>query len=92
MEITFSIISDIPQSEIQLHNLVTSEVPQKMSKKTKYVIGIDIGTTSVRSLVYDERGEVVGEAHSSLDPVIPQPGCYEIDPDQLWEKVTNSEI
>ena len=63
-----------------------------MSKKTKYVIGIDIGTTSVRSLVYDERGEVVGEAHSSLDPVIPQPGCYEIDPDQLWEKVLHSEI
>ena len=63
-----------------------------MSKKTKYVIGIDIGTTSVRSLVYDERGEVVGEAHSSLDPVIPHPGCYEIDPDQLWEKVIYSKI
>ena len=56
--------------------------------KEKYVLGIDIGTTTVRSLVYDSQGQVVGEAHSSVDPIIPNPGWYEIDPDVIWDKVS----
>ena len=59
-----------------------------MSCQQKYVIGIDVGTTTVRALVYNVRGQVVGQAISSIDPVIPNQGWYEIDPDQLWEKVT----
>ena len=55
--------------------------------KENYVLGIDIGTTTVRSLVYDSQGQVVGEAHSSVEPITPNPGWYEIDPDVLWEKV-----
>ena len=56
--------------------------------KETYVLGIDIGTTTVRCLVYDSQGKVVGEAHSSVSPIIPNPGWYEIDPDVLWEKVS----
>ena len=58
-----------------------------MENKDAYVLGIDVGTTTVRGLVYNVKGEVVGEAHSSIEAVIPNPGWYEIDPDQLWEKV-----
>ena len=57
------------------------------NKDAAYVLGIDVGTTTVRGLVYNVKGEVVGEAHSSIEAVIPNPGWYEIDPDQLWEKV-----
>ena len=58
-----------------------------LDNKDAYVLGIDVGTTTVRGLVYNVKGEVVGEAHSSIEAVIPNPGWYEIDPDQLWEKV-----
>ena len=54
---------------------------------SKYVVGIDVGTTTVRSLVYDVKGVVVGESHAALEPIMPSPGWYELDPDKLWVKV-----
>ena len=53
----------------------------------KYVVGIDVGTTTARSLVYDVKGEVVGESHAALEPLMPRPGWYELDPDKLWVTV-----
>ena len=58
-----------------------------MPSEQKYMLGIDVGTTTVRALVYSVTGQVVGQALSNIDPVIPNKGWYEIDPDQLWEKV-----
>ena len=53
----------------------------------KYVVGIDVGTTTARSLVYDVKGEVMGESHAALEPLMPRPGWYELDPDKLWVTV-----
>ena len=53
----------------------------------RHVLGIDVGTTTVRGLVYSELGEVEGEAQCTIQPLIPRPGCCEIDPDTLWEQV-----
>jgi len=53
----------------------------------KYVIGLDVGTTTARSFVYDVQGAVVGEAHSTLGLMSPNPGWSEIDPEELWMKV-----
>jgi len=55
--------------------------------KAKFVIGLDVGTTTVRSFVYNVEGEVVSEALSTLDLISPNPGWSEIDPEQLWSKV-----
>ena len=55
--------------------------------ESKYVVGIDVGTTTARSLVYDERGAVVGESHSALQPIMPSPGWHELDPEKLWVTV-----
>ena len=54
---------------------------------SKYVVGIDVGTTTARSLVYDEKGAVVGESHSALEPLMPRPGWYELEPEKLWSTV-----
>ena len=59
---------------------------RKMSGR-RHVLGIDVGTTTVRGLVYSEKGEVEGEAKSTIQPLIPRPGCYEIDPDTLSDQV-----
>ena len=58
----------------------------------RHVLGIDVGTTTVRGLVYGERGEVEGEAKSTIQPIIPRPGYYEIDPDALWDQVQRMNI
>ena len=63
-----------------------------LDNKDAYVLGIDVGTTTVRGLVYNVKGEVVGESHSSIEAIIPNPGWYEIDPDSLWEKVNKFRV
>ena len=54
------------------------------------MLGVDVGTTTVRGLVYSDSGEVRGQAKSTIQPIIPGPGCYEINPDTLWDQVRNS--
>jgi len=53
----------------------------------KFVIGLDVGTTTLRSYVYDINGQVVGSADTRVETISPQPGWVEIKPDLLWEKV-----
>lgn len=48
-----------------------------------YVLGIDLGTSSLKGLLMTEKGEVVGEASSGYPISTPQTGFSEQDPD-LW--------
>lgn len=43
-------------------------------------IGIDVGTSGVKSILMDEAQNVLGEAHASLDVTRPHPGWSEQDP------------
>jgi xylulokinase len=47
-------------------------------------LGIDIGTSSVKSVLVDERGVTVAHASSPLEVSRPQPGFSEQDPQQWW--------
>ena len=59
-----------------------------MSKEgPKYVLALDIGTTTIRSIVYDGSGAVVGAANDVINILAPHQGWCEIDPDDLWSKV-----
>ena len=48
-------------------------------------LGIDIGTSSVKSVLLDERGATVAHAAAPLEVSRPQPGFSEQDPQQWWE-------
>ncbi|GFH42069.1 xylulose kinase [Lactococcus hodotermopsidis] len=48
-----------------------------------YVLGIDLGTSSLKGLLMNEKGEVIGEESSSYPISTPQTGYSEQDPD-LW--------
>lgn len=50
---------------------------------TKYILGIDSGTTSVRSFVIDEAGAVVGFGQQELTQHYPRAGWIEHDPKQI---------
>ena len=49
------------------------------------LIGLDVGTSSLKGLVINERGDVVGEAERSYPFDTPQPGWAEQDPELWWQ-------
>ncbi|MDP3524407.1 MAG: FGGY-family carbohydrate kinase [Hoeflea sp.] len=51
----------------------------------RYLIGIDKGTTMVKSVVFDETGQAVGTADERVAILSPRPGWHEEDPDASWQ-------
>jgi glycerol kinase len=50
----------------------------------RYVLALDQGTTSSRSLLFDSRGRVVALAQREFTQHFPQPGWVEHDADEIW--------
>jgi glycerol kinase len=51
----------------------------------KWVLALDQGTTSSRSLVFDGQGRVVAQAQREFTQHFPQPGWVEHDAREIWE-------
>jgi glycerol kinase len=51
----------------------------------RYVLALDQGTTSSRSLLFDVRGRVVSVAQREFRQYFPRPGWVEHDPAEIWE-------
>jgi glycerol kinase len=51
---------------------------------TTYLLALDQGTSSSRSIVFDENGNIVAQAQQELPQIYPQPGWVEHDPLQIW--------
>lgn len=52
------------------------------------LLGLDLGTGSVKILLMDEDGGVRGEGLASYDVSSPHPGWAESDPEEWWEAVS----
>jgi glycerol kinase len=50
-----------------------------------YLLALDQGTSSSRSIVFDERGNIVAMAQRELQQHFPQPGWVEHDPLEIWQ-------
>ena len=50
----------------------------------KYLLAMDQGTSSSRSLVFSEHGDIVASAQQELTQIYPQPGWVEHDPQEIW--------
>ena len=50
----------------------------------KYLLAMDQGTSSSRSLVFNEDGRIVASAQQELTQIYPQPGWVEHDPQEIW--------
>ena len=50
----------------------------------KFILALDQGTTSSRSLVFDRHGRVRGAAQQEFPQHFPRPGWVEHDPEDLW--------
>ncbi|MBK7222800.1 MAG: glycerol kinase GlpK [Saprospiraceae bacterium] len=54
-----------------------------MSKK--YILAIDQGTTSCRSLLIDQKAKVVAVAQQEFSQIFPQPGWVEHNAEEIWQ-------
>jgi xylulokinase len=53
-------------------------------------LGIDIGTSSVKAVLVDDSGTIVGQASDALTVSRPQPGFSEQDPQAWWQATVNA--
>ena len=51
------------------------------------LMGIDVGTTGCKVVAFAESGAVLAQAGREYPLINPQPGWYELDPEQVWDFV-----
>jgi glycerol kinase len=49
-----------------------------------YILALDAGTTSVRAIVFDRKGQMKCVAQKEIRQIYPQPGWVEQDPQEIW--------
>ncbi|HBB58156.1 MAG TPA: glycerol kinase, partial [Chitinophagaceae bacterium] len=49
------------------------------------ILALDQGTTSSRSILFNEQGEMLGVAQKEFKQYYPQPGWVEHDAHEIWE-------
>ncbi len=60
-------------------------MPAATAPSKRWVLALDQGTTSSRSLIFDERGRIVAQAQREFTQYFPQPGWVEHDAVEIWE-------
>ncbi|PJZ68574.1 glycerol kinase [Leptospira perolatii] len=53
---------------------------------SEYIIGIDAGTTGIRTYCFNKAGGVISSAYSEFKQYYPKPGWVEHDPEEIWSK------
>ena len=56
----------------------------------KYILALDQGTTSSRTIVFDKRGNIVSKAQFEFTQIYPKSGWVEHDPYEIWESQLHS--
>ena len=55
-----------------------------MADNRKYILALDQGTTSSRSILFDDQGNIVAMSQKEFTQIFPQPGWVEHDPEEIW--------
>ncbi|KAB1283297.1 putative glycerol kinase 5 [Camelus dromedarius] len=54
------------------------------SRRARFVLGLDVGSSVIRCHVYDRAARICGSSVQKVESLYPQTGWVEIDPDVLW--------
>lgn len=49
------------------------------------LMGLDVGSTGVKAVVFDEEGKIRGSAYREYPEVYPRSGWIELNPEQVWQ-------
>ena len=50
----------------------------------KYIMALDQGTTSSRTILFDKKGNIVCQANKEFEQIFPKPGWVEHNPEEIW--------
>ncbi|MDH3907309.1 MAG: FGGY family carbohydrate kinase, partial [Gammaproteobacteria bacterium] len=53
----------------------------------QFLLAIDQGTSSSRTVIYDDRANVVASAQQEFRQIYPESGWVEHDPEEIWASV-----
>jgi xylulokinase len=51
------------------------------------LLGLDVGTTGCKSIIFDEYGEIISYAYKEYPEIYPRPGWVEMDPELIWAAI-----
>jgi len=60
-----------------------------MGNKKNFIGVIDLGTTSVRFIIFNLKGVIISESYKSIKQFYPSLGWVEEDPNEIWESTQN---
>ena len=58
----------------------------------KYIVALDQGTTSSRTIIFDKEGNIVSVAQKEFPQLFPQPGWVEHNPREIWSSQASTII
>lgn len=50
----------------------------------KYIMALDQGTTSSRTILFDKSGTIICQANKEFEQIFPHPGWVEHNPEEIW--------
>ena len=56
----------------------------------RYLLGVDLGTTSVKSVLFNQEGKVMASSISEYGLLFPQPDFVEVEPETYWNAFKES--
>lgn len=59
---------------------------------SKYIVALDQGTTSSRTIIFDHEGNIVSVAQREFTQIFPQPGWVEHNPREIWSSQASTII
>lgn len=57
-----------------------------------YILALDQGTTSSRSIVFDRKGKIVSASQKEHSQIFPHTGWIEHDPNEIWRSQTETAV
>lgn len=57
-----------------------------MAEIKKYIIAVDAGSSSIRALLFDSQGQIMGREQTPTKVISIEPGAVEYDPEELWNQ------
>jgi len=59
-------------------------LPENNCMSSHYILALDQGTTSSRSMVFDQQGNIISVAQKEFKQIFPKPGWVEHDANEIW--------
>ncbi len=63
-----------------------------MADHKKFILALDQGTTSSRSIIFDDQGNIISMAQKEFSQIFPKPGWVEHDPEEIWSSQLSTAI